>query len=160
MITIQEAEYGRKAALRQLLELYKYDFSAYDPEDVDENGCYGYPYLDLYWTEAGRHPFFIRVEGRLAGFALVRELGANARGQTIYSMAEFFVMRLYRQRGVGQHAAVALFERFRGAWKVGQIEANVPAQLFWRRTIGKYTNENYEEIRESGWDGPIQSFSS
>ncbi|BBH24381.1 hypothetical protein Back11_57260 [Paenibacillus baekrokdamisoli] len=160
MITINSVEYDQKSTLRNLLELYNYDFSEFEPEDVNENGLYGYRYLDQYWTEEGRHPFFIRVDGKLAGFALVREVGTNEHNQTIYSVAEFFVMKKYRKLGVGQHVSTELFNTFSGIWKVGQIETNKPAQAFWRKIIGKYTNNNYREIREDDWEGPIQTFST
>jgi Predicted acetyltransferase len=160
LISIHRVEYDQKTTLRNLLELYKYDSSEFDPEDVNENGLYEYMYLDHYWTEEGRYPFFIRVNGKLAGFALVREIVTNDNNQTNYSMAEFFVMKKYRNQGVGQQASTELFNRFRGIWKVAQIESNKPAQIFWRKTIERYTNNNYQEIREDDWEGPIQIFST
>ncbi|QNK55135.1 GNAT family N-acetyltransferase [Paenibacillus sp. PAMC21692] len=157
MITIQRVEYDQKSSLRNLLELYKYDFSDFEPDDVNENGLYEYRYLDHYWTEEGRHPFFIRVDGKLAGLALIREIGTKDN-QKIFSMAEFFVMKKYRKRGVGQSVSNELFNTFRGKWKIAQVEENTPAQIFWRKTIDRYTNNNYKEIREDGWEGPIQTF--
>ncbi|MEK4511980.1 GNAT family N-acetyltransferase [Paenibacillus anaericanus] len=159
MITIQSVEYHQKSTLRNLIELYKYDFTEYYPEDVNENGLYEYKYFDHYWTETGRHPYFIRVEGILAGFALVREI-ETTDNSTIYSIAEFFVMKKYRHQGIGQYVAAELFNKFNGVWKVAQIETNKPAQKFWRKTIEGYTNNNFQEIREDGWDGPIQTFST
>ena len=159
MISILRALYHQKATLRNLIELYKYDFSEFDPDDVNENGLYDYMYLDHYWTEEDRHPYFIRVEGLLAGFVLIREVG-QIDSTIIYSVAEFFVMKKYRKQGVGQYAAVELFNKYRGFWKVAQIESNIPAQIFWRKTIERYTNNNYQEIREDDWEGPIQTFST
>lgn len=156
MISIQRVEYHQKPTLRHLVQLYKYDFSEFYPEDVNENGLYEeYMYLDHYWTEEGRHPYFFRVEGLLAGFALIRELGAST-----YSIAEFFVMKKYRHQGIGEQVATELFNRFAGVWKVAQIETNKPAQIFWRKTIERYTNNNFQEIREVDWEGPIQIFST
>ncbi|NOU75607.1 GNAT family N-acetyltransferase [Paenibacillus sp. LMG 31458] len=160
MVTIHKVEYDQKSTLRNLLELYKYDFSEFDPEDVNENGLYDYMYLDHYWTEEGRHPFFIRVDGKLAGFALVRIMGINDHGKRIYSVAEFFVMKKYRKLGVGLIASNEIFNRFSGIWKVAQIETNKPAQIFWRKVIESYTNNNFQEVREDEWDGPIQTFSN
>ncbi|MFU1797711.1 GNAT family N-acetyltransferase [Paenibacillus azoreducens] len=160
MITIHEAAYADKSTLRNLLELYKYDFSEFDPEDdLNENGLYEYMYLDHYWTEEGRHPFLFRVDGRLAGFALVRELEAKTKDLLpLYEMAEFFILRKYRRSGAGQQAAIGLFDRLPGRWKVAEVESNIPAQKFWRKVIGHYTNGKFEEISEKGWDGPIQCF--
>ncbi|GGG59346.1 hypothetical protein [Paenibacillus radicis (ex Gao et al. 2016)] len=97
---------------------------------------------------------------KATGFALVRKLGVDRDNKSIYSIAEFFVMKKYRQLGAGQGAAYELFNRFSGVWKVAQIEENKPAQLFWRKIIGKYPNHSYQEVREADWDGPIQTFST
>ncbi|WP_195575524.1 GNAT family N-acetyltransferase [Paenibacillus sp. 1001270B_150601_E10] len=161
MITIQRVVYKEKSILRNLLQFYHYDFSEFEPElDINAAGLYEYKYLDHYWTEDSRHPFFIKVGEQLAGFALIREIGRLDNDNPIYSMAEFFVMRKYRKTKVGQGAAHQLFQHFPGIWKVGQIETNIPAQTFWRKTISRYTNGHYDEIREEDWDGPIQKFSS
>lgn len=114
--------------LRQLMELYRYDFSELDQSDVDDDGLYGYRWLDAYWTEAGRHPFLFRVDGHPAGFALVRS-------DAVTEMAEFFVLRKYRHRGIGTRAARALLSRFPGRWTVSQIPGNHAATGFWRAAI-------------------------
>lgn len=157
---IEQAAIGHKLVLRHLLELYTYDMSGYEALNVDEHGLYGYRYLDHYWTETGRFAFLLKADGHWAGFALIRSIGEEADGADVYSMAEFFIMKHYRHKGLGERLAVAMFDRFPGKWKVGQMEANVQAQAFWRSVIGSYTNGNYAEIRESGWDGPIQTFIS
>lgn len=155
-ITVQQASYAEKSILRNLTELYKYDLSEFDPEDdVNEFGLYEYMYLDHYWTEDGRYPYLVRADGSLAGFALVRELEAG-----IFWMAEFFVMKKYRRSGVGRSAACELFRMYPGGWKVAQMETNVPAQVFWKKTIGAYTAGDYREIREADWDGPILAFTA
>ena len=97
-VAVGAASIDDKPVVQQLLELYAHDFSAFNGADVDDHGRYGYRYLDAYWTEPGRHPFLFRVEGRLAGFALVR-------AGVPHDMAEFFVMRKYRRSGVGVDAA-------------------------------------------------------
>jgi predicted acetyltransferase len=159
-ITLRKVTYEQKSVLRNLLELYKYDFSEYDPMDINVHGLYEYKYLDHYWTEDGRHPFFIEVDEKLAGFALVCKLGVNDSELEIYSMAEFFVMKKYRRMGVGSTVAKNLFSLFPGVWKVSQIEENTPSLLFWRRLIGEYTNHNYEEGRREDLKGPLQTFVS
>ncbi|MBN1934876.1 MAG: GNAT family N-acetyltransferase [Anaerolineae bacterium] len=154
-VQIDKATVSDQVVLRQLLELYLYDFSPLDGSDVDEHGTFGYPYLDHYWTEAGRHPFLVRVDGKLAGFALVRQIDDEPPRT---EMAEFFIMRKYRGQGVGRQVATTLFDRFPGCWRVGQETSNTPAQAFWRGVIGRYTNGKFEEIRVEDWDGPMQTF--
>lgn len=71
-VEVTPAEVGDEPVLRRLMELYRHDFSEFDDGDVGDHGTFGYPFLALYWLESHRHPFLIRVAGRLAGFALVR----------------------------------------------------------------------------------------
>lgn len=160
-IEIHPALLGDKPVLRNLLELCSHDYSEYDNADVDEHGLFGYDYLDPYWTEKGRHPFFIRVAGRLAGFVLVRDVRQGGRRVT-HTIAEFFVMRKYRRRGVGRQVAWMIFDSFPGRWSVSQEQGNLPAQNFWRQVIAEYTHGMYEEehLMTEEWHGPCQTFSS
>jgi predicted acetyltransferase len=157
-ITIEQVAISEKSVLRNLLELYLYDFSEYDGADVNIHGLYQYEYLDVYWTEHGRHPFFLKVGGNPAGFALVRELEAGP--PPLYSMAEFFVMRKYRRQKIGETFAKDLFNRFPGRWSVAQEENNLPSQKFWRKVINDYTEGQFEEVEMVGWEGPVQKFES
>jgi predicted acetyltransferase len=109
--TLVSATEDDRPVLRRLVELYRYDFSEFDLADVDAHGEYGYRYLDHYWTEPHRRAFLFRVDGRWAGFGLVR-------AEEPCDMSEFFVLRKYRRQGIGRTAAVELFERFPGPWRV------------------------------------------
>ena len=157
---------AQKLVVRHLLELYDYDFSEIEPvgpgSDVDEFGLFGYRYLDHYWTEPGRHPFLFRVAGHWAGLALVMRRRALLSEGNATWLAEFFVLRKYRRRGVGASAATQLFDRFPGRWEVGQVDENTVAQSFWRGIIGRYTNGRYREahLNEPRWQGPVQAFDS
>ena len=161
-LTIEPAALSEKSVLRRLLELYLYDFSEFSGTDLDDHGLYGYRYLDHYWTEPERLPFLFRVDGRLAGFALVRRDAGSAAAPHDLDMSEFFVLRRYRRAGIGRQAAQALFARLPGRWQVRQTAENVAAQVFWRRVIAEYTGGRFSE---SVWDddgerGPLQTFVS
>jgi predicted acetyltransferase len=131
-----------KHVLRNIMQLYLYEFSVYDGQELDERGLYTYPYMEEYWEEPKRHPFLIRVDGKIAGFALVT---VDDDAQEAH-MSEFFVVRKHRRRGVGEMAARLVFARFPGRWIVTQLEENVPAQQFWRAVIHRYTDGNFKDI--------------
>ena len=157
-IEIVEAAIDDKPILRQLLELYQYDFSEFEGTDVGPHGVYGYRYLDHYWTEPDRHPYLIRVDSRLAGFALVNRHAAS--GEDRRSLAEFFVMRKYRGRGVGEFAATRVFDLWPGKWEVAQVASHPGSSAFWRKVIRRYTRGEFEE-RQAEWGGqhgPVQLF--
>jgi len=144
-VRVDPASASERDVVARLLELYAHDFSERNGADVGDDGTYGYRYLDAYWSEPDRHPFLFRVDGRLAGFALVRT------GPPI-DMAEFFVLRKYRRGGIGTDAARAVFARFPGEWQVRQQWENTGAIDFWRRAIPVAFDEGATD------EGPVQRF--
>ncbi|MBU1662408.1 MAG: GNAT family N-acetyltransferase [Chloroflexi bacterium] len=157
LIEVKETD---KSVLRQLIELYAYDFSEYDQADVNEHGFYGYKYFDHYWTEEARHPFFIKVDEKLAGFVLINDYCYVLKDIGAKSIAEFFVMRKYRRKGVGRAVAFQVFDKFPGKWEVIQHEDNEPSKHFWETLIGEYTTENFkiEEVETELWKGQALVF--
>ena len=133
----------QKSVLVQMMELYSYDFSEFSGDDINEYGYFGYAHIDDYWNEKGRHPFFIRADGRLAGLALVRSCSEYNALPNPHNIAEFFVMKKYRCKGAGRAAAVQIFDAFPGGWEISVWKNNFPAQAFWKQVIGEYTNGKY-----------------
>lgn len=132
-ISVTPALIEQKLIIRNLLELYLHDFSEFAGFELSDMGRFDYPYLDHYWTEEGRFPFLVRVEGRLAGFALIRRL-VDA-GESESHVAEFFVVRKYRKTGVAFSVARILFARFPGRWKLTVHPENTTALRFWRNVV-------------------------
>ena len=159
-IELAEATEADRGLVENLLQLYAYDLSEIVGFDANELGRFdnisiGEPSRD-HWV------FIIRFEKRLAGFASVQRGSALAGETDVTDMDEFFVMRKYRRQGVGREVAHRLFDRFPGRWEVREMAQNLPAQDFWRRIIGEYTNGKYEErvFDEERWRGPVQFFVS
>jgi predicted acetyltransferase len=120
--------------VRRLVQLYVYDLVG-ERWGVEADGAYAPPaWHRTFWRRDGRHHFIVRVDGRPAGFALVRELTA-ADGRPAREMAEFFVLRTYRRRGIGRRVARMLFARFPGPWQLSVLTWNVVARPFWRDVI-------------------------
>jgi predicted acetyltransferase len=145
--------------ISRMLELYQHDLSDIWDQDLDIHGEYGYP-LDRFWSRPDCRPFIVTVNGRYAGFALVDgAVKVNASG---HWMDQFFVLKKYRRSGVGHQLARAVFDALPGAWEVGQMMLNEPAQLFWRKVIGTYTSGDFEEheLRGGWWEGRVQCFES
>ncbi len=159
-LVVSPASVEERPILRHLMELYQYDFSEFDGADIGPIGLYDYPYLDHYWVETGRAPFLVRVDGKLAGFVLISRYNYLTGLKDAWVMAEFFIMRKYRLRGVGEQVAHWIFDHHPGAWQVSQIPENQAAISFWHKVIGRYTHDNFEEfmVDNEHWHGPVQSF--
>ena len=155
LVPVQEKD---KSIVANLLELYEYDFSEFIGSDVDEQGKYGYQYLDFYWLEPNRRPFLIKVDGNIGGCVLVNLKVPAGDGAEVHSMVEFFVMRKYRRNGVGRHIANKIFDAFPGKWAVTQLNENKAAQIFWKNVIQEYTGGNFQ-VQETP-NGPVLTFSN
>jgi predicted acetyltransferase len=159
-IQITIAEKNEQPILENLMQLYQYDFSEMCGDDCNEQGLFVDEHLHLYWIEDHRFPFLIRVDGKLAGFALVRRMIEVKEDPPPYSIAEFFIMRKYRRLGVGEQAAFFLFDLFPGKWHVAEIPENLGGIRFWRKVIAAYTGGQFEEAIDPNWEGPVQRFVS
>jgi predicted acetyltransferase len=132
----------QEQTLHNIMQFYIYEFSKFIPAiKLEPNGSYQPFDLNSYWVNENEHAFFMKVENELVGFALV-ECGLNGEP---HSINEFFVLKKFNGKGYGAQAAMLLFNRFPGKWKITQIHNNYPAQAFWRTVIHKYTNGDYAE---------------
>ncbi len=146
--------------LENLFQFYVHDFSPVVGADVAEDGKFAQRPLEVYWQEPWRHPFLARVAGRYAGFALVHQRSHLSADPGVADVAEFFVLRKYRRRGVGRALAHAVFALFPGRWEVRQLSANETATQFWRSVIAEHTQGRFEEtaLDSERWRGPVQTF--
>lgn len=155
-IELTQAGPEHQRILENLLGLYIHDFSEFVPIDVGEDGRFGYPDLPLYWCEPSRMPFLARIEGKLVGFALVtRGPGLRADGE-VWDVSEFFVLRRYRDRGVGAEMAEEIWRLFPGRWQIRVRSHNLAGLKFWKSTIGKFTRSPVSaqrfEVKEVVWN--------
>lgn len=161
-IEIVEAQKEHESILANLLELYIYDFSEILELPLGADGRFGYERLPLYWQEPGRHPFLIKVNGHLAGFALVRRGSQVSEDAEVWDMAEFFVVRGLRRLGVGMQAAHEIWRKFPGKWEVRVMQKNQKALKFWERAVNEFIDKPspplaYEKP-DKGWQ--VFSFES
>jgi predicted acetyltransferase len=143
--------------LRNLMQLYDYDFAEFTGRVIGDDGRYR---IADYSAERF-HRNLVRVDGELAGFTIVgRDEGTIDPTEQVWWVAEFFVLRKFRRSGVGEQVARMLFDARPGTWEVGQLRSNTAAQAFWRKVIDRYTDGHYEEHDMTGepWDGSIQLF--
>ena len=162
IVNIKKASRKRLPVFERMMQLYLYDFSEIEGFDVDREGLFrpGPSRLESYWTDPDRFPFLIYANSKIAGFVLVNDYTCLEENAGAKSIAEFFVMRKYRRRGIGKAAAFLVFDRFPGKWEVRQIRSNLDGYHFWKRVIAEYTENRFTEtfLDERTWRGPVQSF--
>jgi predicted acetyltransferase len=117
--------------LRNLFELYVHDFSEQVPIALKPNGRFDLPLDERYWSADDHFAYFVYEASELVGFALVRRGSRVTSEPDVMDVAEFFVVRGARRRGVGSAAAHALFESMPMRWEIRIRRTNVAARQFW-----------------------------
>lgn len=150
-VALDVATRADSSVLSNLLELYIHDLSEVFPVELGADGRFGYPRLELYWSEPQRRfPFLVRCDGRVGGFVLVTRGSPVTDNPNVLDVAEFFVLRRYRRSGVGRRAAMLLWQRHPGAWIVRVSEGNRPAVPFWTRVIAEFSGGAAAEFSREG----------
>jgi hypothetical protein len=63
---------GATAHPREPFQSYAHDFMDFDDLELDSDGRFSHKNLPLDWSDPHRHPFRLRIDGRLAGFVPVK----------------------------------------------------------------------------------------
>jgi predicted acetyltransferase len=171
-VAVNLASEAERPLIEGLFQFYAYDFSEMEPAasaafEFNAQGRFeAYPYLDEYWRTDSRWPLLIRANERVVGFALINTL-SHRGGAIERNMAEFFVARKHRRRGIEVGRGVAaeavrqILSSYPGQWEVAVAERNAAAKSFWPRAIATAPNVR-EFVRLDGdrkhWRGPIYSF--
>lgn len=105
--------------------------------------------FDIWWEHPEvLFPYLIKVDDLPAGLAFVATPPYTPCPDYInYYLNEFFILRSYRGKGVGEQAIRQLLDKMQGHWELHTncTNRNVRAQKFWRKTLKAYTNNNYNE---------------
>jgi predicted acetyltransferase len=107
--------------------------------------------LMRWYADPSAQVMTILYDDQRAGFAMVnqrlRAVGADSPPPPTpeYSMAEFFIARPWRRRGIGAQAVRLLLDRFTGQWLITEHLLNATAVKFWRRVVAAYTGSKYQE---------------
>lgn len=149
-LAIIPASLEQKPILANLLELYIHDFCDFLELELHPDGRFGYNQLDLYWTDSARHPFLIKVHEKPAGFVFVRCIEDESQHEPLWDMAEFFILRGHRWRGIGTVVAHSVWDQFPGRWQVRVMAQNVPALRFWEHAVTTYTGDSVHSTQITG----------
>ena len=149
-LTLLQATKEHKIVIRNLMQFYIYDFSEFVRYDVEDNGLFApYPDLEEYFEgDNNKFPYMIKKDDKYVGFVLVKFI--SSKGQSYFSIAEFFILKKYRHEGIGKTIAIKVFNLHKGQWEVYQRDNNKPAQIFWNKVISEYTKGHFKERLENG----------
>ena len=142
-LTISKIGPDSDVLLRNLFEHYCHDMSEWFDVDTGADGSFSYDTASVW---AGEHEVYLaKVGASIAGFAVIGSAAGWMGSIGSWDVHEFFVLRKFRRRGIGQQMAALLWNEHRGEWLVRVLEANGPAAVFWRTAISGYSGDSYKE---------------
>lgn len=77
------------------------------------------------------------MDARLAGFVFAKRGLEVSSDESVWDVAEFFIIRRYRRRGIGTEVAHEVWRRFPGQWEVRVLKTNDTAKEFSERADRK-----------------------
>lgn len=119
--------------IEALMQFYNYDLSETCEVRFSEAGSYAIRPKRDYLAQPGTSAYLMRVDGELAGFAIVDAECEHADSD--FNLGYFFIARRFRGRGHGSAAVRQLFRLHRGNWEIYHLAANHPAGAFWQRVL-------------------------
>lgn len=128
--------------LYEMLQIYEAEFSLITKKQPDETGIYK---LDVNLNETDN--FLLFKNHTVVGFCVK---GVTSNRHDIY---EFYIEPEYRGNKLGREFAKEIFKKYNGEWQVRQIEGANKAISFWRKAIGEFTRDNFEEsvVEDKYW---------
>jgi ribosomal-protein-alanine N-acetyltransferase len=118
--------------IQNMARFYVYDMSEYlgnnEGWEIPEDGLYECIDFKKYWEDENASPWIVRYENELVGFVIVDKTGSEPGID--FNMAQFFVARKFKNKGIGQYVAQQCFNKFLGTWEVMVIPGNEGAYRF------------------------------
>ncbi|GBF72542.1 hypothetical protein PA598K_00798 [Paenibacillus sp. 598K] len=137
--------------LHDLSEIWSFKTNRYGIFEEDETRTLAEQnrVFDIWWEHPGvLFPYLIKVDDLPAGLAFVATAPYIPCPPEIdYYLNEFFLLRLYRGKGVGEQAVRQLLAQLSGRWELqtNPTARNERAQRFWRKTLEACTHGHYTE---------------
>lgn len=133
---LQKITPSNSSVFDRVVQDYEEEFSVITKKKRDESGKFP---LDSDWKPPNEG-FYWLENTEIVGFCLKGKVGA------FFDIPEFYIIPTYRNKGLGEKMAFAVFDQFPGKWQVRQMKGAEKAREFWRKIIDKYTSGNFTEI--------------
>lgn len=133
--------------IQNMARFYVYDMSEYmegeEGWEIPQDGLFECIDFKKYWENENAYPFIICVDHEIAGFAIIDKKGSH--NEIDFNMAQFFILRRFKGKGIGRQVACKCFDNFKGTWEVMVLPKNIGAYKFWKKTISAYTHNHFQE---------------
>ena len=139
MKRIQIVPLSRMEEMRKYFYEYLIELSEFDPDiKFDDKGVPIYNWFDCYWDDKDRFPFYFLVDNKIAGLAMIRELG-----NMLYDFAEFYVCPEFRKDNNAIWFATEITNLFEGQFVFSTRFTNPRAIKFWGKFALQFEDNSF-----------------
>jgi predicted acetyltransferase len=146
-LKLERSSVDDKDFIKNIYQYYLHDLSEFiDSLKVDSAGLFDNSFLDPYFNDDNLILLKIIFDNSIIGFIFC------SKGQKVdYIVQEMFILRNYRNRGLGKFALKQLFDLYPGRYGLAILIKNEPAKLFWKHYL-EHLGINYtsSEVIEDG----------
>lgn len=146
-VTLVPATLNDYPTIQNMGRFYVYDMTEFMGNEagwqMPEDGLYECIDFKKYWQTDDAFPFLIRYKDELAGFVIVDKKGSDEKIN--FNMAQFYIARKFKGKGLGKFVAYHCFETYKGLWEVMVMPNNKGAYEFWKKIITAYSNNTATE---------------
>lgn len=156
-VEIREAEVKDKEVLKKLFQFYLHDLSEYtDALNINSQGEFDNDDVDTFFDETNLNPMTIKIKEEIIGFIFLN----HSMGKAVdYIINDIFILRKYRNRGLGKIVTDKLFRLYPGKYGLIELIKNKPAIRFWHSVFNdKNLKFEESEIVSDGEDCLMQKF--
>ncbi len=142
-IKLLSAKMADYPVIQNMASYYSYDLSEYMgwAQQSDGTQSTGVDYIK-YWKTENTFPFIIKYQDKLMGFVIVDKDVSDLSND--FNIAQFFILRKFKGKGVGRYVAFQCFNKFCSNWEVFVMPGNEGAYRFWRKIIKAYTDNQFQ----------------
>jgi ribosomal-protein-alanine N-acetyltransferase len=143
-ILLSPASIADYPIIQNMASYYAYDVSEYMgwPQQNDGKHSIGMDFIK-YWQAENTFPLIIKYQDELVGFVIIDKNVSDLSND--FNIAQFFILRKFKKKGIGRHIAFQCFDKFFGNWEVFVMPGNEGAYRFWRKIIKAYADNKFEE---------------
>lgn len=135
-LSIESAKLKDKTVLFRLLQLYFFDSTRWSGEDLQESGLYECEedgLLNYFKESGGDRAYILRVNDKLAGFALVEDIPFE--GKRISEFSDLFVLPKYRRLGLASAATTQIVLSTGHPWLFSVFRKDRDAIGYWQASF-------------------------
>ena len=137
-LKLERSNVDDKDVIKNMYQYYVHDLSEFnDNLHVDSMGLFDTSFVDRYYCEDDLIPLKITLENSTIGF-----LNCSIGQKVDYVIQDIFILRNYRNRGLGKLALKQFFDLYRGRFGLDILIKNEPAKLFWEHCLEHFGINN------------------